>query len=75
VSLSKPLPKLVYESRPWLLLYRTPTIMLDDFTNRAAWASQFGKKRVNSRYYAKGNIMHYPTAFSFGTMGTPSPWQ
>jgi hypothetical protein len=62
-----------YIFAPWLLLYRTPTIMLDDFTNRAAWASQFGKKPVNSRYYAKGNIMHYPTAFSFGTAGTPSP--
>jgi hypothetical protein len=50
---------------PWLLLYRTPTIMLDDFTNRAAWASQFGKKPVNSRYYAKGNIQNYPVAFAW----------
>lgn len=55
-----------YIFAPWLLLYRTPTIMLDDFTNRAAWASQFGKKPVNSRYYAKGNIENYPTNFSFG---------
>jgi len=55
-----------YIFAPWLLLYRTPTIMLDDFTNRAAWASQFGKKPVNSRYYAKGNIQNYPTNFSFG---------
>ena len=55
-----------YIFAPWLLLYRTPTIMLDDFTNRAAWASQFGKKPVNSRYYAKGNIMNYPSNFSFG---------
>ena len=54
-----------YIFAPWLLLYRTPTIMLDDFTNRAAWASQFGKKPVNSRYYAKGNILHYPTSFPY----------
>lgn len=52
-----------YVFAPWLLLYRTPTISLDDFVNRAAFASQFGAKPINSKYYAKGSILNYPTVF------------
>lgn len=52
-----------YIFAPWLLLYQTETIALDDFTKRKGFASQFGTKSVNTKYYAKGNITNYPTVF------------
>jgi hypothetical protein len=52
-----------YIFAPWLLLYSTQTIALDDLTYRKAFASQFGRKPVNSKFYAKGKILNYPTAF------------
>jgi hypothetical protein len=52
-----------YIFAPWLLLYSTQTIALDDLTYRKAFASSFGRKPVNSKYYAKGSILNYPTTF------------
>jgi hypothetical protein len=51
---------------PWLLLYSTNTIALDDLTFRKGFASSFGHKAVNSKYYAKGTISNYPTSFAAG---------
>jgi len=52
-----------YIFAPWLLLYSTQTIALDDLTYRKAFASSFGRKPVNAKYYAMGNIQNYPTTF------------
>ena len=48
---------------PWLLLYSTQTIALDDMTFRKGFASSFGFKAVNSKYYARGKILNYPVSF------------
>jgi len=48
---------------PWLLLYATQTISLDDMTFRKGFASSFGFKAVNSKYYARGKISNYPVSF------------
>lgn len=48
---------------PWILLYSTQTIALDDMTFRKGFASSFGQRIVNGRYYAKGTITNYPTTF------------
>jgi hypothetical protein len=39
---------------PYIPLYTTPTITLDDFINRKAIASQQATKMVNNRFYCKG---------------------
>lgn len=41
---------------PYIPLYTTPTITLDDFINRKAMASQYATKFVNNLFYAKGQI-------------------
>lgn len=51
---------------PWLMLYSTQTIALDDFVHRKGFASNFGWKAVNSKYYAKGKILNYPINFGGG---------
>lgn len=38
---------------PWILLYTTPVVMLDDFMSRKGFASQYGFKLVNSKFYSK----------------------
>jgi len=52
---------------PWLLLYSTNTIALDDLTYRKGFASSFGNKAVNAKYYSRGSILNYPTNFGSGT--------
>lgn len=52
---------------PWLLLYSTQTVALDDLTYRKGFASSFGQKIVNAKYYASGRILNYPTTFGGGS--------
>jgi len=48
-----------YIFAPWIMLYSTPNIVLDDFVARKGFASNYGKKVVNNLYYAKGKITNY----------------
>lgn len=42
---------------PYIPLFTTPSVILDDFLVRKGIASQYGKKHVNSKMYAKGEIL------------------
>jgi hypothetical protein len=46
-----------YIYAPYIPLYTTPTIVLDDFISRKAIASQYGKKVVNPMFYTRGQIV------------------
>jgi len=46
-----------YVYAPYIPMYSTPTIVLDDFVARKGLATQYGKKVVNPRFYAKGQIV------------------
>jgi len=52
-----------YIFAPWIMLYSTPLIVLDDFIARKGFASMYGKKVVNNLYYVKGNVLNYPNTF------------
>lgn len=52
-----------YIFAPWILLYSTPLVILDDFIARKGFASQYGKKMVNSKFYAKILIDGYSAKF------------
>jgi hypothetical protein len=41
---------------PYIPMYTTPTVMLDDFIARRGIASRYGKKVVNSKFYVNGTI-------------------
>jgi hypothetical protein len=41
---------------PYIPIYTTPTVMLDDFIARRGIASRYGKKVVNSRFFINGQI-------------------
>jgi len=43
---------------PYIMLYTTPTIGLDDFAQRKGMASRYGKKVVEQKFYIKGGIIH-----------------
>lgn len=45
-----------YVYAPYIPLYTTPMIVLDDFIGRKGMATQYGKKVVNARFYGKGQI-------------------
>lgn len=45
-----------YVYAPYLPVYTTPTVMLDDFVNRKGVATRYGKKVINTKFYAKGQI-------------------
>lgn len=45
-----------YIYAPYLPVYTTPTVMLDDFVNRKGCATRYGKKILNTKFYAKGCI-------------------
>jgi hypothetical protein len=45
-----------YAYMPWIALYTTPTVLLDDFTGRKGFASQAGKKMIEKRYYKRSAI-------------------
>ena len=46
-----------YVYAPYIPLYTTPMIVLDDFVGRKGLATQYGKKMVNPRFYSKGLIV------------------
>lgn len=46
-----------YVYAPYIPLYTTPMIVLDDFIGRKGLATQYGKKTVNPRFYGKGMIV------------------
>jgi len=45
-----------YVYAPYIPLMTTPTVILDDFIARRGILTQYAKKLVNSRFYAKGSI-------------------
>ena len=51
---------------PWLLLYTTATIVLDDFVARKAYASQYGLKVLNSKFYSKIKLSGQSASFNAG---------
>lgn len=52
-----------YVFAPWILLYTTPNIELDDFMTRKGFASYYGKRMVNSKMYSKLVITNPETSF------------
>ena len=46
-----------YVYAPYIPLYTTPMIVLDDFIGRKGLATQYGKKMINPRFYSKGLIV------------------
>lgn len=47
-----------YVYSPYIPLYTTPTIILDDFIGRKGIGTQYGKKTVNSLFYVKGILIN-----------------
>jgi hypothetical protein len=45
-----------YVYAPYIPLYTTPTVVLDDFVARKGLATQYGKKAINSLFYVTGQI-------------------
>lgn len=45
-----------YVYAPYVPIYTTPTVMLDDFMSRKGVGTQYGVKLVNSLYYATGTM-------------------
>jgi hypothetical protein len=58
-----------YIFAPWILLYSTPLVVLDDFVARKGFSSQYGKKVVNSKFYAKIRIDNYKANFGGSGIG------
>lgn len=47
-----------YVYSPYIPLYATPTVILDDFVARKGLATQYGKKAVNSKFYVTGTLLN-----------------
>lgn len=45
-----------YVYAPFLPLFTTPTVMLEDFVNRRGVRTTYGKKMINSHFYAVGEV-------------------
>lgn len=45
-----------YVYSPYIPLYSTPTVVLDDFIARKGLATQYGKKAINPLFYVTGEI-------------------
>ena len=41
---------------PYIPFYTTPTVVLDDFLARKGMATQWGRKKVNGRFYCRGTV-------------------
>jgi len=48
---------------PYLLLYTTPTIVLEDMIGRKGMMQRTGKKVVNNNFYATGSVIQTGAAF------------
>lgn len=51
-----------YVFAPYLPLFATNVIMLDDFIGRRGYATSNGKRMLNPNYYVKGTITNVPVA-------------
>jgi hypothetical protein len=47
-----------YIYAPWIPLYTTPTVYLDDFVGRKGLLTQYAKKIVNGLFYSQGKVVH-----------------
>jgi hypothetical protein len=47
-----------YIYAPWIPLYTTPTVYLDDFVGRKGLLTEYAKKIVNGLFYTQGHIVH-----------------
>lgn len=47
-----------YVYAPYIPLYMTPTIILDDFIGRKGIGTQYGKKPVNANFYCRGVLLN-----------------
>jgi hypothetical protein len=45
-----------YVYAPYIPFYTTPTVVLDDFIARKGMATQWGRRKVNGRFYSKGTV-------------------
>lgn len=52
-----------YIFAPWILLYSTMLITLDDFVSRKGFASQYGKKMINNKFYSKLKLSGFSSSF------------
>ena len=52
-----------YIFAPWVLLFSTPLVTLDDFINRKGFASLYGKKVVNPKMYSRINLTNPQVSF------------
>lgn len=48
-----------YVYAPYMPLYTTPTVVLDDFTFRKGLATSYGQVMLNNNLYAKGSITNF----------------
>lgn len=46
-----------YVYAPYIPFYTTPTVVLDDFIARKGMATQWGKRKVNGRFYCRGTLV------------------
>jgi len=42
-----------YVFSPWILLYTTPNVQLDDFLNRKGFMSSYGRTMINNKMYSR----------------------
>lgn len=47
-----------YIYAPWIPIYFTPTVYLDDMIGRKGLMSEYAKKPVNGLFYSRGKIVH-----------------
>lgn len=45
-----------YVYAPYIPFYTTPTVVLDDFIARKGMACQWGKRKINGRFYCRGTV-------------------
>lgn len=48
---------------PWVMLYTTPNVMLDDFQNRQGFMSNYGQIMVNSKMYSRMKLTNASAQF------------
>jgi len=46
-----------YVYAPYIPFYTTPTVVLDDFLGRKGMATQFGRRKINGRFYCQGTLL------------------
>lgn len=52
-----------YVFAPWQLLFSTPLVTLDDFVSRKGFASLYGKRMVNPKFYSRVAITNPATSW------------